>query len=150
MCVCGCIPTMQIVHLLFCHTFTSSYLQHTVCIPRHTPTTMQTHPAPCPLPPLGPTTGCIQCTTVCFGAELQQLCSIRQKCIRRRSQALGGFRQARLLFGSAAHRCSPPLIPTRHATCDIVFKPYSSQTSSGKRTYNFQMTRTTPTNGLKM
>ena len=38
------------VHPLLCHPFTSSYLQHAVCLLHHTPSTMQTHPAPCPPP----------------------------------------------------------------------------------------------------
>ena len=76
---------------------------------------------PLPSPKLGPTTGCTQCTIVCFGAELQQ-CSVehnRQKCIRRRSQALGGLGRRGCYLGQqliAAHPLRLYPLGMQHAT----------------------------------
>ena len=72
----------------------------------------------CPLPsPHSAQPRAAHNAAVCFGAELQQ-CSIRQKCIRRRSQALGGLGRRGCYLGQqpiAAHLCLYQL-GMQHAT----------------------------------
>ena len=90
-------------------------------------TMQQTHPAPWPPTRLNHNT--VQYT-------LEQMSSARY---RSKSASAGDPRleQTRLLFGSeselliAALR-GPVLIPSRHATCDIVFNPYSEGGAPGK------------------
>ena len=104
-------------------------VQHTaICILYPAPSTMQqTHPAPWPPTRLNHNT--VQYT-------LEQMSSARY---RSKSASAGDPRleQTRLLFGSeselliAALR-GPVLIPSRHATCDIVFNPYSEGGAPGK------------------
>ena len=97
----------------------------------------------CPLPsrPLGPTTSCIQCTTVCFAAELQWCVQHnRQKCIRRRSQALGGLGLGRR--GCYLGQQPIPVLTHpayTHSACNMrhclqaIFKPSRKQVNYDKR-----------------
>ena len=115
------------VHLLLCQQPFTCLSNTAICILYPAPSTMQqTHPAPWPPTRLNHNT--VQYT-------LEQMSSARY---RSKSASAGDPRleQTRLLFGSeselliAALR-GPVLIPSRHATCDIVFNPYSER--HGKR-----------------
>ena len=114
------------VHLLLCQQPFTCLSNTAICILYPAPSTMQqTHPAPWP-----PT----RLNTVQY--TLEQMSSARY---RSKSASAGDPRleQTRLLFGSeselliAALR-GPVLIPSRHATCDIVFNPYSEGGAPGK------------------
>ena len=92
-------------------------LPPTRCLPSLPYTFYHADPS-CPLPsPHSAQPRAAHNAAVCFGAELQQ-CSIRQKCIRRRSQALGGLGRRGCYLGQQPIAAHPRLYPLsmQHAT----------------------------------
>ena len=125
------------MHPLLSHPFTPSYLQHAVCILYHTPSTMQTHPAPCPPPTLS-----YHRLHTMHQSALEQSCSIRQKCIRRRSQALGGLGRRGCYLGQQPIAAHPRLYPLsmQHATLSSSHIQTSAASLTEKNTILFMNT----------